>query len=315
MNQNKPFLSICIPTNGATKWVVPTLRSVYEQGVDISLFDVIITDNGENSDLEKALAEFNQPNLSYIHTNDKGFLNLITSLKLGNGCYHKMLNHRSILEPEALQNWIDIVKKYKDEKPVIYSSNGTIRGDKIIECDNLDAFVYHLNYLCTWSGGIGIWEDDIKNMTGFEYNEMFPNASLLFEHRQQSRYVIYNKKFESQQEGQGKGCYNLFHTFAVVFPDMLKDLRCRDRITQQTFDKVLKDLYGCLQNFYMNFVLRNPDKSFDLSGNHKSLTTYYSELDYWRMMYHCYKQYYYTEKFRGWLHQQKMKILGQKAKV
>ena len=292
MDSFTPIISICIPTNGAAKWVIPTLKGVYAQGVDISLFDVVITDNGDNSDLENALRNFDYPNLSYVKTNDIGFLNLITSLKLGQGLYHKMLNHRSILEPGALQNWINIVNKYKDSKPVIYTCNGSLGDRKIIECRNVDELVYHLNYYCTWSGGIGIWDIDIEKMDGIDYNKMFPNASLLFEHRQESKYVIYNMKFENQQSGQGKGCYNLFHTFAVVFPEMLKDLLQRERITQQTFDKVLKDLYGCLQNFYLDFVLRNPDNSFDLTDNHKSLTTYYSEWDYWHMMFHCYKQYY-----------------------
>lgn len=306
----QPIISLCIPTNGATKWVIPTLRGVYAQGVDLSLFDVVITDNGEKSDLKEALKEFHYPNLSYLKTNDKGFLNLITSLKLGKGLYHKMLNHRSILVPSALQNWVDLIEKYKDTKSVIYCSNGAVRGQEIVKCRNLDEFVYYLNYTCTWSGGIGIWDVDVNCMDGIKFNEMFPNTSLLFEHRQQSEYIIYNNKFENQQSGQGKGCYNLFHTFAVVFPDMLKDLLHRERITQQTFDKVMKDLFGCLQNFYMDFVLRNPDKSFDLTGNHKSLTTYYSEWDYWRMMYHCYKQYYYSEIFRGKLHQLRMNIFG-----
>ena len=61
-----PILSICLPTNGSVQWVIPTLRSVYEQGVDLSLFEVVITDNGENSKLAEALIDFDYPNLRYI---------------------------------------------------------------------------------------------------------------------------------------------------------------------------------------------------------------------------------------------------------
>ncbi len=302
MKQDRPVLSLCIPTNGATKWVIPTLRNIYSQGVDMKLFDVVITDNGEDSELNLALKEFDYPNLSYYKTTDKGFLNLITSLKYGKGLYHKMINHRSILEPDAINRWVNLIDKYKDEKPIIYSSNGFIKDAECTVCCNLDEFVNNLNYMCTWSGGIGIWDIDIEKLDGIDYNEMFPNASLLFEHRQQSSYVIYNKKFEHQQEGQGKGCYNLFHTFAVVFPDMLKDLQKRNRITQKTFEKVINDLYLCLKSFYLDYVLRNPDKSFDLTHIHKNITTYYSEKDYWLMIYDCHKQYFkemfFTRLFR-----------------
>jgi hypothetical protein len=311
MEYSRPIISICIPTNGATKWVIPTLKGLYSQGVDLSLFDVVITDNGENSNLKDELKQFDYSNLFYYKTDDKGFLNLITSLKLGNGIYHKMLNHRSILEPNALKNWISLIEKYKLTKPVIYCSNGSIINDEITECKNLDEFVRNLHYMCTWSGGIGIWDEDIESLNEIKYNEMFPNTSLLFEHRQHSDYIIYNKIFEVQQDGQGKGCYNLFNTFAVVFPSMLKDLLCRGRITSRTYDKVLKDLYRCLQDFYMQFVLRSQDKSFDLTGIHKSLTTYYSEKDYLRMMYYCHKI-YYCEKIKDILTCAKRKILGWK---
>jgi hypothetical protein len=311
MEYSKPIISICIPTNGATKWVIPTLKGIYSQGVDLSLFDVVIADNGENSDLKEELKQFDYSNLSYNKTDNKGFLNLITSLKLGNGIYHKMLNHRSILEPNALKDWISLVEKYRLTKPVIYCSNGSITNGEITECKNLDEFVFNLHYMCTWSGGIGIWDNDIESLNEIKYNEMFPNTSLLFEHRQHSNYIIYNKKFEVQQCGQGKGKYNLFNTFAVVFPDMLNDLLLRGRITSRTYNKVLEDLYRCLQDFYMQFVLKSLDKSFDLTGIHKSLTTYYSERDYWRMMYYCHKIYYY-EKIMSILTCTKRKILGWK---
>ena len=252
MEYSKPIISICIPTNGATKWVIPTLKGVYSQGVDLSLFDVVITDNGENSDLKDELKQFDYSNLSYYKTESKGFLNLITSLKLGNGIYHKMLNHRSILEPNALRDWISLVEKYRLTKPVIYCSNGSITNGEITECENLDEFVFNLHYMCTWSGGIGIWDNDIESLNEIKYNEMFPNTSLLFEHRQHSNYIIYNKKFEVQQCGQGKGHYNLFNTFAVVFPDMLNDLLLKGRITSRTYNKVLEDLYRCLQDFICN---------------------------------------------------------------
>ena len=312
---DNPIISLCIPTNGAVKWVVPVIDSIYSQGCDDALFEVIVTDNAKSEELQEIVEHYGHGNISYFQSDAQGFLNIVSSFQSAKGDFCKLINHRAKMTVGALNDFIYMVKKYKKEQPVIYCTNGVVGGgNDEVYCKNIDELVWNLHYYCTWMAGIGIWRKDIQNLEGIEYNKMFPNTTILFEQRtQQSAYLLYNKKFFEEQNGQGKGCYNLFHTFAVVFPDMLKDLRCRDRITQQTFDKVLKDLYGCLQNFYMNFVLRNPDKSFDLSGNHKSLTTYYSELDYWRMMYHCYKQYYYTEKFRGWVHQQKMRMLGQKA--
>ena len=312
---DNPILSLCIPTNGAVKWIVPVIDSIYSQGCDDDLFEVIVCDNAKNPELESIVKNYAHDNIYYYKSDAQGFLNIVSSFQSAKGDYCKLINHRAKMTPGSLADLIALIEKYKREQPVIYCTNGAVgNGKDELHCRDLNELVWNLHYYCTWMAGIGIWRKDIPNLEGIEYNKMFPNTTILFEQRTQpSTYLLYNKKFFNEQNGRGKGCYNLFYTFAVVFPDMLKGLQRKDRITQQTFDKVMKDLYGCLQNFYMDFVLRNPDKSFDLSGNHKSLTTYYSEWEYLKMMFHCYKQYYYTEKFRGWIHLLKMKVLGQKA--
>ena len=44
------LLSLCMPTNGISEWVFPSLDSIYNSSVDESLFEVIVTDNGNNVD-------------------------------------------------------------------------------------------------------------------------------------------------------------------------------------------------------------------------------------------------------------------------
>ena len=58
MVNSQPILSLCLPTNGAIHWVIPTLEGVYSQGVDNTLFEFVITDNGENSKLKAAIEQF-----------------------------------------------------------------------------------------------------------------------------------------------------------------------------------------------------------------------------------------------------------------
>ena len=51
----KPVLSLCIPTNGITKWVLPVVNSIYHGIDEYSKFEVIITDNGNNTDFENVM--------------------------------------------------------------------------------------------------------------------------------------------------------------------------------------------------------------------------------------------------------------------
>ena len=114
---NEPLLSICIPTNGISKWILPTLEAIYSQNVDISLYEVVITDNGADSTLSQDLELYKYDNLHYVRTNDSGFLNLVTSLECGNGTLRKMLNHRSVIIPGTIERWLSFAEKYKKTKP------------------------------------------------------------------------------------------------------------------------------------------------------------------------------------------------------
>lgn len=294
METKRPLLSICLPTNGAVQWVIPTLRSVYEQGVDLSLFEVVITDNGEDSQLEEALIEFNYSNLRYIKTQDEGFLNLVTCLQMGNGLFCKMLNHRMVLLPGKLQKMINLVNKYKEDKPVIYFLNGNGKLPHTTECNNIDEFIYAMNVWVSWSAGVGFWDIDKSKLSSIELNEMFPNASLLFEHRLDSKYIIWNNIYGEMQDDSGKGGYDLFHTFGVVLNDLLFDLCKKKRITNTTFKYVKRKIFIFLQGLYYSEVLQGKESNhtFIIRNIRKSMSVYYGLTGYYYMVAREYLAYF-----------------------
>ena len=282
MENQRPILSICLPTNGIIEWVIPTLESIYAQDVDYSLFEVVIADNGENSQLGNAIKKYNYPNLRYITTNDKGFLNLVTCLQEGRGLFNKMLNHRMMLNPGMLQEMINIVEKYKDNKPVLYFLNGSINKlDEFTYCNNLDEIIYNMHYWVSWSAGIGFWDIDLKKLSQIEPNEMFPNASLLFEHRQHSEYIIWNGIYGQMQDDSGKGGYDLFHTFGVVLLDLCFNLKSRKRISKKTFKRVKSKNKDFLTLLYFNEVVNSnkSNHSFIIKNVDSSILSYYSKYD------------------------------------
>ena len=123
------YLSICLPTNGVIEWVFPVLDKVYEQEIDTDLYEVIVTDNGNSQDFFEQMSIYadKHSNLIYRKTNAFLFENQIEALRLGTGEYLKFLNHRSVLEPGALQWMIDLIKETINEKPVIFLSNGALQ--------------------------------------------------------------------------------------------------------------------------------------------------------------------------------------------
>ena len=97
-------LSLCIPTNGVTEWVIPVLDSIYIQNIDQSLFEVIVTDNGDNQEFKNRIKEYKKKvdNLIYQETTANGFTNQINAFELARGALIKFVNHRDSLLPRTL---------------------------------------------------------------------------------------------------------------------------------------------------------------------------------------------------------------------
>lgn len=280
-DNNKPILSLCIPTDGNIRWVLPVLESIYTQNVDFNLLEVIVADNGGNKELEDALALRNYPNLKYFKSETKGFTNIIYSLKKANGIYRKMINHRSCLLPEILQEIIELINKNKDSRPIIYFSDNRIEKDKdIIECKNYDELIYHLNYWISWSAGIGIWEEDISKLNEIVFDKTFPNIAVVLDVRHDSSCLIWNKKYQDMLDDSGKGGYNLFNAFSVILLNILNKYTKEDKISQHTYNSTKKKLFKFLTVIYNEEVLHKSSHCYDLSNIKKSMTVYYSKMGY-----------------------------------
>ena len=89
------YLSLCLPTNGITEWVIPALDSIYAENVNNDKFEIIVTDNGSNSSFEEIMSSYvkGHDNLIYKKTNAFMFYNQIEALKFAKGDYLKFVNH------------------------------------------------------------------------------------------------------------------------------------------------------------------------------------------------------------------------------
>jgi len=289
MENKECLLSLCIPTNGATQWVIPTLKGIFAQECDPASYEVIIADNGDGHDLQEALCQFDQINLHYFKTKERGFLNIVSALKAGCGSYHRMLNHRSVLLPGTLAGWIDLVSRYKEQKPVFFFSDGKIEGEGECVFDSFDMFVRSLGVWSSWSAGIGIWHSDLVRLDKMQFDEMFPSTSLLFETCQESRlFVIDNNKYQTMQDETGKGGYDLFYTFGVGFLDILSALRHQRRISVDTFLKVKEDVLLFLGKLYYNEVIRSTAHTFIIQNVRQSIQVYFGEAGYRKLLWNAY---------------------------
>jgi len=284
---SKPILSLCIPTNGADQWVLPTLDAIYEQKCPEEDFEVVVVDNGEGSVLEEKIKKYTHTNLYYKKSAENGFMNQLFALKNGKGKYIKLLNHRSKIRSGHLRIIIDYVSKYLEKRPVLFFSNGHVGEKKEIKCGNFEEFMRNVSFWASWEEGLGIWEEDVVYLDKIKYNEMFPAASILFALKKDSEYIIINDKYSEQHLTKRKRNYNFFKVFAIDYVDMLNELRKEGRISIETFNFLRRDMFKrYLLSYYYQLIVKKSDDSIPLSDVRQYMSVYYSYSDYlWMKLY------------------------------
>lgn len=281
---NKPLVSLCIPTNGVIEWVFPVLDSIYKQRCLDELFEVVITDNGDNQEFEKQILLYkqNHPNLHYYQTDALPFINEIESYKHARGHLIKFVNHRTILVNGALNQLIHLVKDNFETKPVMYFANGVLeKKNETFEYNSFDEFVKNLSYWSSWSTGMTIWKEDFdklpKDVSNF--NELFPHTNVLFAETDRNQYLIDNTIIfnEIPQGKKPKGNYDLFYAFGVEYPSIILDLYRNNSITTSTFKSVLKDNLLFISELYYSYFIKKEYCSYDLNGLNNMYGIFYTK--------------------------------------
>lgn len=276
----QPIISFCIPTNGISEWVFPVLNSIYSQNVSKELFEVIVTDNGNNTEFEDKILLYkkNHINLIYKKTNSIMFQNQIDSLRLANGLYLKFVNHRAVLENGSLEWMLNQISNYKDEKPIIYFSNGVFSG-KHVEYDTFDSFVNGLKEYASWTTGVGVWKEDFEKIpVNHIYNKISPHSDVLFAVRNRNKYIIDDNVWSHNINSQNnKGFYDLYKAFGCEELTITLTLLIDGDISAKTFKNVKRAYKKLLVKFYLQFNILKIKCSYDLSGFNDSMGIFFSK--------------------------------------
>lgn len=278
---NKPYVSLCIPTNGVIYLLAPVLETIYSQGVSEDKFEIIITDNGNNLDFRKYIQEEikKHTNIFYYKTEASAFINEIESYKRANGIFIKFINHRTLLTKNSLEYLIDFVINNLEKKPAIYFLNGNGNFKKPKTTKKFDKFIRKLGLYSTASTGMAFWKEDFDNLDLSKCNELFPHDNILFGINNKQTYIIDNQTLLKEIEiGHGhKGKYDLFYAFGVDFLNLEKELLDNGFITKLTFKRVKKEILDFMCRCYIDFVLLKKPASYDLSSFDKSMSVYFKK--------------------------------------
>lgn len=281
---NSPLISLCMPTNGIIDWVFPVLESIYHQGINTELFEIIIADNGDNISFKNKIKEYLKAhrNIIYIETQALPFMNEIESYKKASGEMIKFINHRTKLKDRTLQKFIDYVNQNINSKPITYYSNGVLDISKDIhEYTTFDEFVKNLSYWSSWSSGMAIWKSDLDKLMkdNINFNELFPHTDILFSERHRHKYVIDNSLIfeEIPQRDKPKGNYDLFFAFGVEYPSIILDLLRSKSISLETYKRIVNENQSFVASLYYKYIYKKDYCSYDIKGLKNMYGVFYDE--------------------------------------
>ena len=278
-------LSLCIPTNGVKEWVIPVIDSIYCSECDPEEFEVIVTDNGQNEEFEKAMTGYagKYKNLHYTKTDAKLFQNQIEAFKLANGALIKFVNHRMALLPGALDHLISFAKKHRENEPAVYFSNGQLRKHPALRTySSFDEYTRALSYWSSWSAGTAIWKSVFRRMDlSRPFNELFPHTDLVFSDRNNDRYIIDDAKLfcDISTDSTKKGNYDLFNAFAVEYPSVIQKLYTEKSITRKTYNSIIRRNGFFVGRLYYEYVIKKEPCSYNLDGFEKAAGKFYSKAE------------------------------------
>ena len=279
---NKPLLSLCLPTNGIVEWVFPVLESIFEQKIDNNLFEVIVTNNGNNDKFHQRMIKYLQEhkNLTYKKTDAFMFHNQLEALKLASGKYLKLINHRAILKKGSIERIIEVINNNIIDKPVIYFSNGVLEKD--FYAKSFDEFVQKLGRYASWTTGVGIWKSDYENLPpDIKIDKISPHSCILFANRDRHSYKIINFEFckEIEANHSKKGNYDLFKAFGIEELTITQNLYIDGDITISTLKKIKKDYKLFVSELYLKFIIRKEPCSYNLTGFNDAMGIYFNKYE------------------------------------
>lgn len=269
---SNPMISFCIPTNGIIEWVIPVLDRLYETEVDCSLWEVVVTDNGHDYEFQKVMEnyQFGKENFTYKKTSVFLFQNQIEALRLAKGEYLKFLNHRSILEKDAVEWFVDIIRQNLVDKPVMFFSNGALElKEEEKSFMNFDQFVAGMREIASWTTGVGVWKSDFNEIPiDWSYNNISPHSDVLFWVKENRKYKIFDRVWSRDIDlsQKKKGQYDLYKAFCVEEPLITLNLYIDGYISKNTLKGVFRSYEKRIAEFYSLFNIIREEASYDTTN-------------------------------------------------
>lgn len=277
------LLSICIPCYGRIDYVRNTLKSIFEDNKDVPLseYEVVISDNDPNHEIEILTKEFKYKNLKYYTTECEGFMNSYYVLTYAKGKLLKLHNSQVTFKKGTLANLLNEIKDNDKYKPLIFYTNGFLFTGISRNYQSFDTFLNAMSYWTSWSNGFSIWNEDFNRLKDLSLNKLFPHTSLLITQHYKKDYIVNDKHWFDTQRVVGRSGHNKFEAFTIEYPSLIDICYQKNWISKKTkkhiLNKIMTEFLPIL--LFNKYVVKI--ENYDITGYSNNIKKYFPFGAYW----------------------------------
>lgn len=295
MPDDKPLLSICIPTCNRASRLDRALQSIVNQKVfqQTDLIEVVISDNCSTDHTEQILQTYQEQfpeKIRVLRTASaiEATYNFAHVLEGASGKLRKLHNDTLVVNDGALVDLLKVVKNYENKRPFLFFLNGNgikRTTSEIIQCSDLDSFIRYVSFYCTWIGAFSIWENEIDIYIDYfkrEYSHFAQTETLFRAIQDKKGILVYEPKFSiSQPEYSNRDIKYLENIFFAEYINLLINENKRLHLSDNALNREIRRF--CLI-YYINWYYKlSGDKfnrlffrDFHFIKKYASFMTFYS---------------------------------------
>lgn len=287
MNE-RPILSICIPTYNRAEYLQRVLKGICDQ-VSSTKVEVVISDNCSTDTTAWVVEEFRRKYSGPViyNRNERNVYdgNFKIALSLATGEYLKLHNDTATLQQGAIDRMLRLIDEAKTEGRLPYFTDG-LCSTKRCMVDNVDEFIQKTSYCNTWIAAFGIWremrERVFKVMASSVDSKLTQSYALLDCVKTGTKLLVCGDKLWKVMPVQKKGGYNVAEVFGNNYIKLLKEYVATGDLSIRTYRRELRSLCKFINHYY--FDLKH-EFAFEKTGYMKWMLPFYWSKPYFYRRY------------------------------
>ena len=253
--ENKPLLSICIPTWNRAKYLEQSLMRFAEQVKDINHaeIEIYVSDNCSDDNTKEIVENYIVQGLPITYSRNEqnlgAALNFVKCMQWASGKYIYLLGDDDVLKKGAIDRILNALRGNDYGLLHIHKFNNL--AENVIEYNNPEEFLKQISFWITFMSGSVFRKDIVKDINPEAYIkthllQMPYYISSVFS--KQKNLILNENLLNIGLDSSANGGYNFYEVFVKNYLDIWKIFVDRKMLSNQGYEYIKKDIY-------LNFIV------------------------------------------------------------